>query len=243
MWCEADTILRAHLATAPSSKHPSNALRAVNSVGTTRVAKGLRLEAEGGSHEKRDTGRTSSCARDIAAVTLASSLIAAATLDASAKHRRKKRKNSVALHVGNGPNRLTCVWFEAEPIHEYVCAGDSEGPYRLSERLVPDDRPEKAPPDPENVRGLVTPDVFSCAWTGAQTDPTQERDPKLYDCTYRHRHLQKDPGHSHRFRLSEAVLVALEDAADVWLLPHAKHRLSLGQANGVIHEAAYRVVG
>jgi hypothetical protein len=165
------------------------------------------------------------------AMSLALSLIAATVETASAAHRRPIRRNSFAATF-LGPNTFTCIWFEDEPVHDYICAGEDNVLFRLSdpdsERLGPGAEP--ANPDVVGFKGLAIPNRFRCEWTGdPAADTSQPRDAALFDCVYRHRHGHKGIKHTVRFQLSEAVLVTLEpdpesDQLVLWVLPHPKRR-------------------
>jgi len=140
--------------------------------------------------------------------------------DAYARHVRIKQKNSLAAGFLEAPppDRFTCYWFE-EDVHQYVCAGADQS-FLLGDKL--DAGP--TPPNPEVVNDLAIPEKFSCRYTG---DPAAERSPELFTCTYRHRHFRHGRLHMHRFLLSEAVFVTLEEGPSgplpepaVWVVPH-----------------------
>jgi hypothetical protein len=140
--------------------------------------------------------------------------------DASAFHRRIIRKNSFAASF-QGPDIFTCYWFDEAAVHQYVCAGDTEGPFLLGERLDAGD----TPPNPEVVGDLAVPARFNCRYIG---DPASARSADLFTCAYRHKHSRRGITHKHRFLLSEAVLVTLEDdpsappsqLTSIWVAPH-----------------------
>src|SRR3712207_3540166 len=113
------------------------------------------------------------------AMVLALSFIAATVETASAAHRRPIRRNSFAGQF-LGPNSFTCLFFEDEPVPDYVCAGEDDVLFRLTdtnpERLSPTGG---TPPNPDVVgfRGLAIPNRFHCEWTGdPAADTSQPRD-------------------------------------------------------------------
>jgi hypothetical protein len=155
---------------------------------------------------------------------LVASLVAATAWDASATHRRLRRKASLAQSF-TGPDNFVCVFVELEQIHDYLCGRFDGSGFRLTEpdRLVPTG---VTPPNPEDVSDLAVPNQFRCAWTGPAVDPTQERtDLTLYACRYRHLHSsgRKAVLVTHRFRLSEIVLAEFaeeDNLASIWVPPH-----------------------
>jgi len=168
------------------------------------------------------------------AMTIALSFIAATADTASAAHRRPIRRNSFAATF-LGPNNFTCHFFEDEPVHDYVCAGEDDILFRLTDteplRLTAGAEPPN--PDVVGFRGLAIPNRFRCEWTGdPAADASQPRDAAFFDCVYRHRHGRhghKGVKHTVRFQLSEAVFVTLEpdpesDQLTLWVLPHPKRR-------------------
>ena len=144
--------------------------------------------------------------------------------DAYARHVRIRGKNSLASSFGDvtPPDRFVCYWFEEE-VHQYVCAG-RDGINDLAFVLADSLNPGPTPPNADVVNDLAIPDKFSCRYTG---DPAGVRSPELFACTYRHKHSRHGRMHEHRFLLSEAVFVTLEDDPSeplpdpaVWVVPH-----------------------
>jgi len=138
---------------------------------------------------------------------------------ASAFHRPFTKPNSFAGSFA-GPDIFTCYWFDEAAVHQYVCAGDTEGPFLLFDKVNP-----VGDPPAEVLDDLAVPAKFSCRYIG---DPAGERSANQFACIYRHKHSRHGMKHVHRFLLSEAVLVSLEEDPSkppsqpdsIWVVPH-----------------------
>jgi hypothetical protein len=153
---------------------------------------------------------------------------------ADGKHKRPKRRNSVAAFApGFMPEigAFTCVWSEA-PFHDYGCnAGLSVGTPTfglLEPSLDPPERPPNAlvpggnyqhDPDVDGWGGdfpLASPDIaqqFGCRW--AAIGPPM-RDPAEWHCSFTYN------AHTHRFSVKQIVSVAYEPGSDdteQWFVP------------------------
>jgi hypothetical protein len=153
---------------------------------------------------------------------------------ADGKHKRPKRRNSVANFekgfdvppVGS----FTCAWYET-PVHDYGCnPGLSVGMplFGLMAESPEIERPEHAlrpggnyphEPDVDGWGGrfrLASPGIaprFSCRWPGAGPPVA---DPGAWRCSFTYN------AHTHRFRVNEIVSVAYERGSQgtrQWFVP------------------------
>jgi hypothetical protein len=150
------------------------------------------------------------------------------------------------------PDSFSCHWTEAAPVQEYACAGSTEGPFRLSSHLLPAEQLAPADSTVAGWEGLAIPDTFSCQLRGP-AEPAGMVPAERFDCSYTHRGVSKNAQdsrhgviHTHRFPLSELVLVSVEgdrasDQDTRWVLPHPKAE-EVKKQNGS-HVAPHCVAG
>jgi hypothetical protein len=162
---------------------------------------------------------------------LVASLVAITASEASARHKRFRRKQSLP-ETFVGPDRFACLWAEPELVHQYLCAGDAGPAFRLGDGaefgIGLDEGSGIDPPNPDVVSDLANPLVFTCTNTGPPGDLTQVRNRDqmaLFDCRYRHLHSRggRTALVTHRFPLSEMVLVAIgeeQEGLTIWVPPH-----------------------
>jgi hypothetical protein len=153
-----------------------------------------------------------------------------------ARHKRPKRRNSIARFVIDGmpvpaSGAFTCVWSEA-PFHDYGCnEGPSAGtptfgllqPFMDPREARPPNLLETGPnyPHRNDVEGwggnfpLASPDIapeFSCRWAESGAPRSEEHNRR---CSFNY------DGYTHRFLVSDIASVSYEPTNDTqqWFVP------------------------